>query len=977
MAKLNRIHKRTGFVILIIACVTIIIALLIVAWASYLLNSIARSSMMSVTISNTGTNIGLLGSGIDLDSIPTTNLLKDASFEPNVFREVFVVEDGDDKTFRVSNDQAKPGVYGEGFFTGASLQVVTNSKTGIQLRKSGKVKRYSPNQIGTFQKSPISGDIPSAGKLLDYATKSDTVIVVGEKGTIIKDSNKQSPTILNIGISTDIVSITNNAKSFFACTKDGVVLTSIDGETWKTWRTPAKVGLNAIAASSDIVVAVGDKGTILTGNAGTLYFKEIGLEDDIADITYGNDMFVAVTKAGNIIYSPDGLIWSKISPQYAVPYTKIEYADTLFALLTQSGIVQIYPDIKMEPVRTSTPVIGVVSMTVISKSKILLLEKNNRIYQSDDKGITWSKSRITPPSNANIIGSVGAEEILCSTSIRNSYISRLVTEIEVDSALKEGSYQAGDMCYIDIEYPVLPNNYLVKPSPDMPNNEWVFYGAGDATKEISDGAPYDGVGVMKLSSLVEPGNTLNHATISQRLLKTGNFEGLSPSSFYIFSIWIKQDKLTAGTVKVWISGQFDSIGTEFTDVGTSWKKYSFKFLFPPNITGGQAADARINIGTTNKGVFFFDKAYLGTASENSELVPSGFNAQLEAISPSLIRTNFLNIGTAQGMPNRWAKNGELDRALNIVLGSNIKANPWIVIDSHISDSEMRNLIEYLAGPISSDYGRYRMENGQSLLWSNLFDRIMFEFVDNGNILTNDVSRAIYVNHFMGIIESSHYYENIKKKVVFVDGTEYSEGLMLSRADYSASDFTCRFSGSKLSSIKASLAEYNTLIPRNTDRPANLPINLLRATSFGRYENAMNTAELVTTLLGPLGVDVNASLISMPVWKTSEWSKTKESAARIAGIAGNGETLNITKTQITKGNSLVECYAFKVNDVVTMVFASHNVNPVAISVDIANTFQGAELLRFDAFGEVLEEAKLKNSDKRFNILPGNVIVIRTK
>lgn len=978
LAKLNHIHKRTGFVILIIACVVIVAAFLVVAWASYVLGTIAKSSLMNVTISSTGTNIGLLGSGINLDTIPTTNLLDDASFEPEVFREVFIVEEGDEKVFKISNKQAKPGVYGEGFFVGASLQVVTNEKTGIQIRKSGKVTRHSPNQIGTFQKSPISGDISAEDKLLDYTTKDGTVMVVGEKGTIIKDSNKQSPTIQNINVLTDIVSITNNDTSFFACTADGMILVSSDGETWITWRTPTPVPLNAIAASPDIVVAVGDKGIILTGTAGNLYFKEIGLDDDIMDIAYGNGMFVAVTKGGRIIYSRDGVLWSGKTPQSTVPYKKIDFSDTLFALLAQTGEVQIYPDIEGPPVISSTPVAGIVDVTVISKSKILLLMNDDSIFQSDDQGMTWSMSRISPPSNANIIGSIGDEEILCSSSARDSYISRLVTEIEVDSALKEGTYQAGDLCYIDIEYPVLPNTYLVKEQTDDIKQSWEFYGAGNATKVKQSGAPYDGVGIMKLTSIAEPGETLSHATISQELLKSGMTDGLSPSKFYVFSVWLRQELITSGKIKVWISGQFDSIGIEFSDIGTSWKKYTFKFLFPPHITNGQAAGARINIGTTDKGIFYLDKMYLGVASENSELVPSGFFEQIGEIDPTLVRINFQNIGRSDGMPNRWAQNGDLDRALNIVLKAGNNANPWIVINSHISESELRNLIEYLVGPISSDYGKYRMENGQSLLWSNQFDRILFEFVDYDNHFANDVSRAIYVNHFMGIVESSQYYENIRMKVIFVDGTQYSEGLMLSRADYSASDLLCKISDNHLASIKSSLIEYNTMIPRNTDRPSNLPINLLRTTSFGQPEgDSMNTAELVTTLLKPLGIDVNASLISMPLWKASEWSKAKESAARIAGMAGKGGPLTITKTQITEGDSLVECFAFKENDIVTMVFASHNVKPVAITVDIANPFQGAEFTRYDAFGEKLEETKLKNSDKRFNILPGNVIVVKTK
>ena len=450
--KFDRIHKRTGFTFLALACISILIAYIITLLASFKFDAVAKNGLMNVTVASTGNNIGVLGSGVNLGTIPSTNLLEDSSFEPCVFREVFTVEDGDKNTMVVSNEQARPGVYGDGFFVGADVRVTTTDGTGIVLRKSGKISRYSPNQISEFQKSPTIGDIPANAKLNDYTTKDKVTITVGEKGTIIKGINTQSPTIQYTDSSADFTSVTHNANTFFACASDGLVISSADGETWKPWKTPAGIELNAIAASPSVVVAVGNNGMILTGSAGALYIKEIGLNENITDITYGNNLFVAVTDKGSILYSSNGLLWTKKYQSFAASYTKIEFADTLFALLTRSKEVQIFSDIQGSPASTTGAPAGIIDVTIMSKSKILYLGDNGKIYQSDDQGKTLAESRITPPKNANLIGAIGDEEILCSSIVTNSYISRLVTEIDVDSDLKQGTYQAGDLCYLDIEY---------------------------------------------------------------------------------------------------------------------------------------------------------------------------------------------------------------------------------------------------------------------------------------------------------------------------------------------------------------------------------------------------------------------------------------------------------------------------------------------------------------------------------------------
>ena len=504
---------------------------------------------------------------------------------------------------------------------------------------------------------------------------------------------------------------------------------------------------------------------------------------------------------------------------------------------------------------------------------------------------------------------------------------------------------------------------------------WEFSGDGKAEKVIGEGAPYDGTGILKLSSFVTSKSTQPYAVISQAVTTSVDDGRLVPSTFYTFSMWVRQENAVDGTIKAWISGVFDPVGMEFTNIGTAWKKVTFKFLVPPEVTQEEVEQARFNIGTQDQGVFYFDKASLTLTSENEETIPVDYQNQLKGIAPTWIRLNFMKLGAKTEMPNRWALNGELEEALQMVMDCGTNSNPWIVIDSHMGEAELRNLIEYIAGPISSAFGKTRMESGSTLPWSGRFNKCLIEFVDTQNYFTSDISKAVYVNKMIKVIEASPYYNNIKNQVVFVDGMQYKEGLMLSGADHSSSDLQIKTTENRVESIQKAISEYITKIPRNADSPTSLPINIMRSITFENEAFVPTAAEITTILLDQLGVETNASMISLLPWSTVNWPKAVSGAARIAAKASKGELLPLKKTLMGTNDSKVDCYAFKDSNVISLVFASHSTNPVAISVDIAYSMQGASLIRIDSDGGVAEEITLKASDERFNIMPENVILIQ--
>ncbi len=974
--KLKQIHKRRGFIWVAVICLSIAFAGFISVLATYRLDLIARDRLITVSIDNATDPVKILGSGINLKDNPTTNLLSDYSFEPYFSQTTRMVLGGNDKTIFVSNTRNESNDYTEGFFVGANARITSFSESSVMLRKTGTVVRYSPDQTGEFFRSPISGDIPADTRIRSNARKSDTTISVGDKGVIIRNVSSQSPSIEYAGTNSDMVSVSSNASDFFVCTKDGFVLSSADGISWKTWEVLSNLPLNAIAASSDTVVAVGDSGTLLVGSDYTLYRQDTGLTENLIGAVYADDKFTVISDKGSIMTSTNGVIWQKAVLATAGAYQGIYNNDSVVAMISNKKVIEIFKNPQEKALSTATFESDIVDVAIISKSNILVLDSKNAVMQSSDLGKTWRKTSATLPVASNMLSAIGEDQILCSSDLEHTYIASLVTEIELDSGLLTGSFEAGDICFLSIEHPEKTINSATEKLADI-KEAWIFHGAGNAGKSIEKGAPSGGVGVMKISCMTNPDTANPNAVISQTITDSQTGKGLVPGSFYIFNVWLRHDTLTSQSLKAWITGPFDPIGTEFKNIGTSWKKYTFKFSFPLTITSGQASQAILNLGIEGDGSVYLDNAYLGDVDEQEQKTPTEYIDSISSINPALVRLDFMKIGSLNSNPNRWAYNGLLEGALNLVVSSGEKAAPWLVIDSAISESELRNLIEYLAGPISTVYGKTRLENGSSLPWSSRFEKIYFEFTDQNQILASDLSKSSYVNYSLDLIMSTPNYRNLKNKIVFIDGMQYSEGLMLSHADYTASDLSFSIGSDRYLSIQNSLIKHATEIPRNPERPANIPISLMRSIENSNTKTVTDTAENVTVMLDSLGNDVSASLMSLFAWNRQGWSKSQIAASMAASLAARGEKVTTIITSNTTDKLSVPCYAFRQNGKLAFIFASLSESPSSVSLNLTESLKDARLLRIDAGGMLIEDDLLKKSDSIINIMPGHVVVIQLK
>lgn len=966
-------HKRKGVIFFALACVSVAVALLGVVWTSHRFDTMIKARQITFEVEQGEPSVPVLGSGVNLAQVPTSNLLKDASFDPYVFKKAVTVLDGTQDKIIISNAAADPGVYGEGFFVGGKIRVNSFSQEGVSLKKTGTVVRYSPNLAGDLKSVPVTGDIPEGAKVSSFARKGEEVILAGENGIVLTGANTQSPEVHYVGIGEDIAGACADSNEFYICTVSGVFYSSPNGTAWTRWESLGEVKVNSIAASSNLVIGVGDEGKILLGSEQTVTKRDLGLESDITDIIHDGSKFVAVTSSGEILLSYNGIYWETTTPFEVSGYVSIDYHDSTYVLLTDNNRILVFDDIRSDPVSEELFETDIIDIAVLSKSKIMGLAKDNTLFDSADLGINWEMDFLDASEDMTGIYSVGDHEILFTSVFINTHISSLVTEITIDSSLTTGTFEPGDICYLSIEYPYPPETLLDKSGIDT-DKVWEFYGSGSAERIISENSSEGGVGKLKIEHGDASDNRHPYSAISQRIGFGQPSKSLIPGEFYELSIWMAGDEIADGTVIAWISGAFEPIGTEFRNVGESRRKYTFRFSFPPSITIIQATQARLNIGIKDRGTVYIDKVKLTKAQEKETRVSLGFKESLKSMEPGIMRLEYLGIGSLDIMPNRWARDNNLEYSLNMVSDTGENTSPWIVIDSAVSESELRNLIEYLCGPITSVYGRMRLESGSSIPWINKFDKIFFEFTDSENIYGNDVYKAAFVNYLIDTVEKTPYYSDNRNKMLFVDGNYYNEGIMLSRADYSASDLNWRAEETRYSSVKNALAEYRTVIPRNPDRPGTLPLNLLRSTEFKRADGEVDTATFTAILLEMMGTDTAASLATVKEERRQDNYPALTTAIRTVSAAAKGEKIKLAKSQTSEEDIHVFGYAFRENNKEMYVFISLDDEPSSVILDVHGNYESGVVTKWDAGGRHEENYSMARLRRGITILPGHIITV---
>ena len=269
-------------------------------------------------------------------------------------------------------------------------------------------------------------------------------------------------------------------------------------------------------------------------------------------------------------------------------------------------------------------------------------------------------------------------------------------------------------------------------------NEKEIMAAGVRDSLDPDTPPHGGGASFALT--VPPGWSGGNIRIGDWLIdgERADFPRLHEGKIYTLHAWLKQLGMATGTVEFRIANTTNF----FFQATDQWKEYTADFIAgPPHDKGAEPLEFRVK----ESGKLLIDNI---TLVEKNGPPAYGFYPQivetLKSYHPGTMRIWSLQensgfgkaLDDALGPPeesnltfqeqNGARTTGPLGLHQMLELCAEVGADPWIIISTLFSEQEQKNLIEYLAGPADSPYGKKRAAWGHPDPWTDTFHRIKLE-----------------------------------------------------------------------------------------------------------------------------------------------------------------------------------------------------------------------------------------------------------
>ncbi len=803
----GRIHKRPFVVSLLVLATFLLIGVGSILYFGFF-GTNARLDRVRVGLSISDSPV--YGLGLNLSNIPTANIIRNASFESNRYDHMFTVFEGSNDFAYLLSEDSEGLSFPDGYFNGGAIRIMSLDEQGKMVQKlEADVLDFQASQLGLWTPMMEMTDISGISFI---ESSSNISIAFCEDGRFISDITSSSPSIVDLGIHSPISATSYADGRFCAVFEDWTIATSTDGINFNAFSVGEKPDSvsHAIASLERIIVAAGDNGTLLAySDGGASIIKPISDSDLYTAVSNGQAMLFA-GEDGEIITSSNGVVFRRLDDE-EIPesdsvfdWTCSAYGAGKFVLVGSSGYIAIgtYNNAtgkysfkgNMTQLQTgSTPVAA--DVFVAQTGEIILLDDTGRAYIYIEKSSAWKELSLQTLNSVSAIASADNGKIALSQGT-SLYTTSLLTRVQFSETLSDVELRAGDMCFLTYSESAFPP--ASAETLESNDGSWQIFGENTSVF-ISSDAPASG-GKSSLKITAGSNSTEDNAHYISQVISTDGSKTFFAKKFYRVDVWLKQNGSENGEVLVWISGNFESIGKTFTDVGPGWRHYSFPFVLPSDATKNDFGEMRLNIGFLGKGEISVDKVFLGEDRYSQASIPDEYTKVIATANPSYLKLSNLPIGKKDAQFDSYLSTiGNEGTYLNekgfastvgcvslegsLQMVHKAKANPWLLVDSYACQQQIDQLMSYMCGSISDPYGRMRIDNGTAVPWSRQFDRIIVEICDREGLYETDLQRGAYVDYVIGIIQSSVYYMDIKDKVIFLDGMMYEGGSMLSSADY--------------------------------------------------------------------------------------------------------------------------------------------------------------------------------------------------
>ena len=229
----------------------------------------------------------------------------------------------------------------------------------------------------------------------------------------------------------------------------------------------------------------------------------------------------------------------------------------------------------------------------------------------------------------------------------------------------------------------------------------------------------------------------------QWLNNTEGWARLHEGKPYVWRCWLRQSGVPDGKVKV----ELGSLASQTLDVTGDWKLYEIEFVGAPP----QKKSEPIALSVSGAGTLWADNMAVYEKSLPIGAAYPDEVAKMKTVDPGVLRIWSLQNNTAFGVSLDAALGGLWNAPAQFIgkriepkdpvglhqmleLSAQTGADPWIICSTRMTPEEQANLIEYLAGPATSPYGKKRADMGRTQPWTATFGKIYLEM---GNEVWNN------------------------------------------------------------------------------------------------------------------------------------------------------------------------------------------------------------------------------------------------
>ncbi|MGI6579646.1 MAG: hypothetical protein ACOX3H_05310 [Saccharofermentanales bacterium] len=864
-------------------------------------------------------------------------------------------------------------------FFPATAEDNLNAESGVSPSTSETVNQETPVSETHHAESEAGETLISK---TDDSIISETDKSTGETAADVTDQTeieaKSSENIKWSGLSSRVDD--QGDSLFMAVGENGYVLYG-NSEEYHIKQLKNSRNINAVTSNADGFYLVGDNSLAFYSHDGENYrYLDVSQKANWQTVSsLGNQVMIAGDQ-GQVVFSKDGYSFNSLNNE-TINKLSLQYSEQSYG---DQDIIVIKPRF--------------MSCSILSHDQFVLLDSRGMLFFSDNLGETWKSLDDLAASRFNLVQRLPSGRLIMTGFDGSVEYAIMGLVIKLDSKLEQGEYENGDSLVLE-QISALPVIQPKTEESETLSGDWYISNPSAAKIQINHNAPGGGKAALEidLAQTTDSENTLtglfsqqtieqqipqNSGLIIQQKLDDTAYSSIKNNTIFNFEFWAKSVTDDSTNLNLSFAGLNLQIEQINKTISGDWKKYQGFFVLPKNSIRDDKP-LWLQIELNGSGKIYLDNIWFGTADNSGKNVLANLSEDFP--KSSILRLNFIQIGSKEYHSESWLSSekyytayyqtktetklqGQANLAKSMELCNSFNANPWLVIDSQASDSELKHLMQYLFGQQNTPLGELRTEHGALSRYSDIFNQIYLEIGDQNGIFENDWQRKSYVDWVVQVLSETPEYAQVKKKLIFVDGMQYKDDIILSDADYHASDFNIDYPINNLTDLERFNSDFSELLPRDPGRGKAIRSELIRQTNQNFAE--IRLADVIVTALSMMGDEIDATLLNLDLTADSAINPYAHCYGNIGRAISNMNPYTLN-SGIEQENIAAYAYGSGNKRIIILI----NLSEISASCQILNIdLKGFTQTIYDERGTVLEQSEVRHRKSVYSLLPGGIIVL---